>query len=213
MRFRILIVLFIVSLTLLPGGNADATTITHNFLFRIDRILINGDEYTGQYSEEEFEDEFEWIEDEFEWAKGDAFHLSFSYEDDAATSNAINQIIAYYPTLSLGLNRVEFGLEPISGYVNNPSYQKPRPLYTGSTTYLENVTIKDYSSAGKNFFCIENVLGSNNWGGYYQFTEPTGKIDNNIIIEFSAPVPEPSTLILLGSGLVGLIIYRKKRQA
>ena len=41
---------------------------------------------------------------------------------------------------------------------------------------------------------------------------PDRYLMNGYIVESSAPVPEPATLLLLGSGLLGLIGFKKKRE-
>ena len=53
---------------------------------------------------------------------------------------------------------------------------------------------------------------------YFQFAADSrdniGMLLDNVLAESvdTAPVPEPSTLLLLGGGLIGLGLYRKNRK-
>jgi len=99
------------------------------------------------------------------------------------------------------------------------------PIFTGVSLDYETITGKGDTSHPFIFDWTHSVIGldasgaAGNWvslvfdltaGGYASF--------DNLIVAVSDtegdidPVPEPATLILLGSGLAGLAFYRRKRK-
>jgi len=66
------------------------------------------------------------------------------------------------------------------------------------TTFTQNFTVNSLTSASLSF------IGN---GG-----DNISMLLDNIVLEQVAAVPEPSTIILLGAGLGGLLFWRKKRQ-
>jgi len=67
-----------------------------------------------------------------------------------------------------------------------------------------NVTYADSSLTFEFIYTGLGSLGPNSFG--LHFTQACG----NDVIEGGTPVPEPSTLLLLGSGLLGFVMVRKK---
>ena len=66
------------------------------------------------------------------------------------------------------------------------------------TTFIQSFTVSSPTIADLSF------IGN---GG-----DNIGMLLDNIVLEQVVPVPEPSTLLLLGAGLGGLVFWRKKRQ-
>lgn len=94
----------------------------------------------------------------------------------------------------------------IEGYRNNtlvaslPSFaMAPQMQYitTGWTTPVDTLVFIPIPSTSEKYFLMDNFT-------FTPYTEPAQPIPN--------PVPEPSTLLLLGAGLAGAALFRRTRE-
>jgi hypothetical protein len=92
---------------------------------------------------------------------------------------------------------------------------KSKPVYllgTIGTWDINNTQAGGYGILSfelTNTALVDRYLGSGNFGFHWNMTCGNDTIEGGA----SAPVPEPSTFVLLGAGLLGAGLYRRKRKS
>jgi hypothetical protein len=151
------------------------------------------------------------------WASGDYYQFSVSTlgSDDIALSfdQASSNTGPRDFELSYSTNGVTF--------TNFASYQvlanaSPNPVWNGSTssslyTITENLSsIASLDNQGTVYFRLTDTDSVSANGGAVG-TAGTDRLDNVLVSGAVAPVPLPTTALLLGGGLIGLMGTRRRR--
>ena len=187
MRLQLVIVLVIASLTLFSEKNAEATSI-HNFSFTIDGISLGGDPPVTTSGI---------------WSVGDTFNLSVLFAPSIDLPKAgeseyfSDAIFSFAPPY----NQTGFN-EFISPSVSN---------YKLDHFGWESLGFKQYTNAKQRHIFLGSRYGYDEWAGTIHFIDPGVTSLSLQVSGALVPVPEPSTLILLGGGLLGLGWYGRKR--
>lgn len=142
--------------------------------------------------------------------------LTIDLQDDATFPATTGSIITWTWTYNGTQNfTVTPGMSSSETSANNSSYNSC--VSTGNntcdvdTTFTLNPSISGPGSSGTISFIVSSAAGGN--GGVANSGAVDAALSIGYIITSSSPTPEPGTIALIGSGLIGLGLLSRKKKA
>ncbi len=122
-------------------------------------------------------------------------------------------------SLSIDAGTGDTVFDVVNGYYDppnsSPDSQNGNPFFTTSTAYID-ATYSDRVMVNNVFYgdlyrTLSLDFGSNGLNSGFTFYADTDNLFISGDIDPADPVPEPSTILLMGAGLLGLVGYNRKR--
>ena len=140
---------------------------------------------------------------------GQKLSSDFSYTHDITDNTPVafvtgeDYIESYSLTMGFHDDKDNWYSSSEAAYIDLPGVVSDKVLFSFSDTNF-GMSVAGWLSL--NLMGTYDVVIDQWWGDFYlDYSTLTANGENN------APVPEPGTLLLLGSGLAGLAFYRRKR--
>ena len=142
-----------------------------------------------------------------------------SYFMNSATGN--DQVFSYDLSISLYDDNVGTSYTFWGQTYTLPDGPESASIWTAGGIYTNNITLQTYTNSGTLLEMLGivdiyadgtlNVYISSNYGDFYLDSSTLTAYGDNGDCAPCNPVPEPSTLLLMGIGLLGLVGYNRKR--